>query len=104
MEYEIEIYHDEAGESPFLSWLESLPDSDQRRIRMRLTRIEAGNLGDHKSVGGGVQEFRFFFGKGYRVYFGMRGKTLVLLLTGGGKDSQSKDIKKAKTIWKDIES
>ena len=71
---------------------------------MRLTRIEAGNLGDYKSVGDGVQELRFFFGKGYRVYFGFREGKIILLITGGGKDSQTKDIKKAKAIWKELNS
>ena len=77
MEYEIEIYQDKDENKPFISWLEDLPDSDQRRIRMRLTRAENGNLGDHKSVGEGVHELRFFFGAGYRVYFGFQAFTEV---------------------------
>ena len=62
-------------------------------------RIESGNLGDHKSVGGGVVELRIDFGPGYRVYFGMDGAALILLLTGGDKGSQRKDIKRAQLLW-----
>lgn len=76
---------------------------DERRIRKRLLRIENGNLGDYKSVGDGVFELRFFFSSGYRVYFGFDGETIVLLLCGGDKSSQAKDIKKAKDIWKEVQ-
>jgi putative addiction module killer protein len=62
-------------------------------------RIESGNLGDYKSVGDGVMELRFDFGPGYRTYFGMEGKTLVLLLIGGDKGTQRKDIKRAQELW-----
>jgi len=69
------------------------------RIQARILRIESGNLGDHKSVGGGVMELRFDFGPGYRVYFGKDGATLILLLTGGDKGNQRKDIKRAQALW-----
>jgi putative addiction module killer protein len=62
-------------------------------------RIEPGNLGDHKSVGGGVRELRIDFGPGYRVYFGKDGATLILLLIGGDKGNQGKDIKRAQALW-----
>lgn len=77
---------------------------DERRIRKRILRIEDGNLGDYKSLGDGVFELRFFFGAGYRVYFGIIGETVVLLLCGGDKSTQNKDIKKAKEIWKEVEN
>ncbi|MBF0491614.1 MAG: type II toxin-antitoxin system RelE/ParE family toxin [Deltaproteobacteria bacterium] len=97
--FEIEFYQNESGKSYFIDWLEGLDLKDQARIRHRLTRLEKGNFGDHSSVGDGVQELRFFFGPGYRIYFGREKNKLILLLNGGDKSSQSKDIKKAKEYW-----
>lgn len=62
-------------------------------------RFEAGNLGDHKSVGDGVWEARMTFGPGYRLYFGKDGNKIVVLLMGGDKSSQTKDIKSARRYW-----
>jgi len=76
---------------------------DRRRILKRLYRIESGNYGDCKNLGDGVNELRFFFGAGYRVYFGEDGDTIVILLCGGDKDSQRKDIEKAKVYWKEYQ-
>jgi putative addiction module killer protein len=59
-----------------------------------------GNLGDHKSVGGGVWEARIMFGPGYRIYFGKEGRSIVLLLLGGDKQAQARDIRKAQLLWK----
>ncbi len=69
------------------------------RIRVRLDRVSLGNFGDCHSVGEGVQELRIDYGPGYRVYFGQAGSTIVLLLCGGDKDTQSKDISLAKYYW-----
>jgi putative addiction module killer protein len=63
-----------------------------------------GNLGDCKSVGGGVNEFRIDYGPGYRVYFGRQGRTVVVLLAGGTKKTQERDIKRAVEQWKDYKS
>ena len=63
--------------------------------------MEDGNFGDHKGVGEGIFELRLFFGPGYRVYFAEDGDTIVLLLCGGDKSSQSRDIELAKQCWKD---
>jgi len=101
--YEVEIYSDEKGRSPFIEWMAKIAAVDERRIRKRILRIETGNLGDYKSVGEGVFELRFFFGSGYRVYFAFDGDTVVLLLSGGDKSSQNKNIKTAQTIWKEIQ-
>ncbi len=65
----------------------------------RLDRIEKGNLGDSKSLGKGVFELRFFFGPGYRVYFGVRGTKIIVLLCGGDKHTQKKDIEAAYIYW-----
>jgi len=68
---------------------------------MALTRIELGNLADHKSVGAGVWELRLDFGPGYRIYFGKDGDRLVILLGGGTKKRQQKDIETAKDLWQE---
>lgn len=73
------------------------------RIARRVNRLANGNFGDAKAVGGGVSELRFTVGPGYRVYFTKRGNLVVLLLCGGDKGSQSRDIEKAKAMAKEIE-
>lgn len=103
-ERSIVIYADERGYEPFIDWIESLKDPrNSRRILKRISRIEGGNFGDHKNVGDGVFELRLFFGSGYRVYFAENGDTVVVLLCGGDKSSQDKDIKKAKIYWVDYQ-
>lgn len=97
----IEIYHDENGKEPFSEWIKSLALRDRARLLARLDRVETGNMGDYKSVGGYVYELRFFFGSGYRIYFGEAEGTPVVLLFGGDKPSQRKDVKKAKADWKE---
>lgn len=96
------VYQDAAGNEPFTKWLKSLKDPvTRRRILKRLYRVESGNYGDYKNLGDGVNELRFFFGAGYRVYFGEDGDTIVILLCGGDKASQPKDIEKARIYWKE---
>ena len=70
------------------------------RVLTRLDRVELGNFGDWKSVGGGVSELRLDVGPGYRVYFGRDGKDIVILLGGGTKKRQVRDIENAKKYWK----
>ncbi|MBO1347648.1 MAG: type II toxin-antitoxin system RelE/ParE family toxin [Hormoscilla sp. GUM202] len=89
---------------PVTEWVESLRDSKARRkIKSRFERIELGNLGDYRSVGGGVCELRIDYGPGYRVYFGQIGWKIVLLLCGGDKSTQEQDIRKAQEYWTDYE-
>ena len=96
------IYVDERGYEPFTTWLNGLRDKIARkRILARMKRVEQGNLGDYKSVGDGVLELRLFFGSGYRIYFGQDGDTLIILLLGGDKSSQTQDIELAKVYWED---
>ncbi len=84
------------------SVLNGLKDRMSRaRIRARIDKVALGNFGDYKSVGDGVNELRFTFGPGYRVYYGLDGEKIILLLFGGEKSTQEKDIKKAKEYWKD---
>ena len=84
----------------FARWLKRLKDSVAKsRINLRIRRIAlTGNLGDYKPVGDGVYELRIDYGPGYRMYFAQRGKEIVLLLIGGDKSSQQRDIKKAKEL------
>ena len=98
--YEIEYFVAENGQKPFREWLERLRDVDGRaKIRIRLDRVRLGNLGDSRSVGEGVHELRVDHGPGYRVYFGQEGTRLILLLLGGDKSSQKRDIARAKELW-----
>ena len=91
-----------SGKNVFGEWLIDLKDRAARaQILKRIDRIEDGNFGDHRSVGEGVWELRIHFGPGYRVYYGEDGPILVLLLCGGDKRTQEKDIQRAKTFWRD---
>lgn len=101
----LKIYRDESGKEPFIKWLESINDIKIRaRIKNRLRRIELGNFGDYKLVGQGIFELRLCFGSGYRIYCGNVGNEIILLLCGGDKSSQVKDIKKAKKYWQNFKN
>jgi len=87
----------------FTQWLGKLRDKQAvAKIKARMRRAELGNLGDVKAVGEGVSEMRVFVGKGYRVYFIERGIEIVVLLCGGDKSTQQKDIEKAKQIAQEV--
>ncbi len=88
----------------FDNWLENLPDIRAREIiAKRIVRMESGLLGDVEPVGEGVSELSVHHGPGYRLYFVRRGKALLLLLWGGDKSSQERDIKKARELAKTME-
>ena len=89
---------------PFTDSLNGKKDMKTRlRIAERLRQIgQTGSLGDHKDIGDGVGELRFHFGPGYRVYFCRRGTEIVILLSGGDKGSQSRDIRAAKALAKEV--
>ena len=96
------VYADGNGREPFREWLDGLRDVKGRRcIWSRIDRLEQGSYGDCEPVGEGVTELRIHFGPGYRAYIGEHGNNIVVLLCGGDKDSQRKDIQKAKDYWKD---
>lgn len=97
----IREYLDLQGRFPFRDWLEGLDKATRARIQAPVLRFETGNLGDHKHLDDGVWEARVMFGSGYRLYFGRDGDELVLLLIGGDKGSQRKDIARAVGYWKD---
>jgi putative addiction module killer protein len=88
------------GRGPFREWLDGLDVAVRARVQARVFRFETVNLGDHEIVGG-VWEARLDFGPGYRPYFGKDGRSLILLLSGGSKGSQSKDIARAQDFWRD---
>ncbi len=99
---EVREYLTRAGANPFRQWLRSLKDSRARaRIRVRLNRLRLGSFGDCKSIGEGLHELRISVGPGYRVYFGMVDRVVVLLLCGGDKRTQDADIRTAKRYWRD---
>ncbi len=96
------IYCKVNGSEPFTKWLNSLRDpATRRRILKRLLRVENGHYGDFKQLGEGINELRFFFGAGYRIYFGEDGDKIVVLLCGGDKSSQTKNIKQARVYWQE---
>lgn len=98
----IKEYITKKGNNPFRDWFNSLKNvATQAKIDVRLARVRLGNFGDAKSVGKGVYELRFHFGSGYRIYYGLDGNEVVLLLCAGDKSNQKKDIKKAHIYWEE---
>lgn len=101
---ELRYYRNRHGQAPLTQWLDDLKDIRARtQIKVRLTRVEAGNLGDCKPLRDGVMELKIDYGAGYRVYLSRQGPILVLLLCGGVKADQSHDIDRAieyLTDWK----
>lgn len=96
----VEYYIAPNGVSPVIEWLDRLKDKKAKaRIALRILSIELGNLGDAKPVGGGVSELRIHVGPGYRIYFALKGKEVILLLAAGNKSSQKRDIAKALEYW-----
>ena len=96
---EIKEYLDDQGRSPYAKWFNGLNAQAAAKVVTALRRIEQGNLAKVKGVGGGVFEYRIDFGPGYRVYFGKDGESLVILLGGGTKRRQQKDIEAAQALW-----
>ncbi len=99
---DIQEYVTRDGRSPFGAWLRSLRDVHARaRIRVRLDRVRLGNLGDYRTVGNSVYELRLTYGPGYRLYFGVVDRTTLILLAGGDKGTQKRDIARARGYWAD---
>ena len=102
---EIVVFRARDGQVPFEDWLDDLNDKRAvARVLARLARVRQGNLGDCKPVGEGVAELRVDYGPGYRVYFGQQGQTLVVLLCGGDKRTQDRDIRLAKLYWHEFKA
>ena len=98
---EIREYVDDRGRNAFARWESRLNQLASHRVRTALARLEAGNLSNVRSVGRGVQEYRIHYGPGYRIYFGMDGDTLIILLGGGTKQRQQRDINDARALWRE---
>jgi putative addiction module killer protein len=98
---EIVQYETEAGDCQFSVWFEDLDARAAAKVRTAIARIETGNFGDVKPVGEYVSERRIDFGPGYRVYFAQDGEKVVILLVGGTKKRQQRDIDQAKAYWRD---
>ena len=100
---EILIYKTSSNKSPFLYWLNKLDPKTRAIVRTRIERVRLGNLGDTKLIknGNGIFELRIDFGSGYRIYFGKYNNSIIILLLGGDKKSQTRDIEKAKNQWLD---
>ncbi len=100
---EVLAYIDSRGRNPFRAWYERLDPSVRPRIDAVIARMEAGNPGDVDNVGEGVIERRIHFGPGYRIYLAWDGLRLIILLGGGDKSNQSRDIANAKVRWRDYQ-
>lgn len=96
---EVRYYFASDDKSPFAEWFAELDPIASAKIVRALARMEQGNFSNVKSVGEGVLEYRIDFGPGYRIYFGRDGETVVILLTGGTKKRQQRDIEAAHTYW-----
>jgi len=98
---EIRYYVAADGRQPFAEWFADLEPVARAKVTRAIARLEQGNVSNVKSVGEGVLEVRIDFGPGYRVYFGRDGEALVILLTGGTKKRQQRDIDAAHAYWRD---
>ena len=102
---EVIVFRNQTGKGPFERWLDGLNDHRAvAKVLARLARVRLGNLGDCKPVGEGVSELRVDYGPGYRIYFGQQGRVLVVLLCGGDKRSQERDIRLAKQYWNEFKA
>jgi putative addiction module killer protein len=101
---EVRYYFADDGASPFADWFAEVGCGGPRQDHGRDARMGQGNLSNVKSVGGGVLEYKIDFGPGYRVYFGRDGDVLIVLLTGGTKKRQQRDIKSAIAFWADYKA
>jgi len=102
--FELRYYLGGEGGCPFEDWFCDLDAAAAAKVTVALARVEQGNLSNVKGVGEGVLEYRIDWGPGYRVYFGRDGDILVILLTGGTKKRQQRDIETAKKLWSDYKA
>jgi putative addiction module killer protein len=98
---EVREYNDQDGRSPYAAWFDQLNAQAAAKVATALTRLTAENFSNVKGVGLGIFELRIDFGPGYRVYFGKDGERLVILLGGGTKKRQQRDIQEALSNWQD---
>jgi len=101
---ELLTYLDAEGRGPFADWFDDLDAAAAAKVTTALTRMGLGNLSNVKGVGEGLLEYKIDFGPGYRVYFGRDGERLVILLGGGTKKRQQRDIELARDRWADYKA
>lgn len=94
----IKIVQISNNKTPFIEWVDSLDKVTKSRIQSRLTRLLENNFGDHKKIDSEISELRLKFGSGYRIYYTEVDNVIVLLINGGNKSTQPRDIEKAKSI------
>jgi putative addiction module killer protein len=99
MNIDVLYFENDNGESPYLEWESKLDTAARAATRIRINRVRLGNFGDCEPVGDGLSELKIHLGPGYRIYFGKLKDTVVIILCGGDKKSQRRDIKKAKEYW-----
>lgn len=102
-EKRISLYRTAAGKVPFADWLAALDRTARKRIEIGVDKLSLGYLPDCKHLAEGVLEMRLPFGPGYRVYFGLWDREIIILLCGGDKHAQRKDIKRAVSYWLDFQ-
>jgi len=104
MTFEILEYINEAEKNLFREWFLDLGARAAAKVTTAITRLENGNTSNVESVGSGVYEYKINYGPGYRIYFAYDGKTIIILLAGGTKKRQSRDIQSAKVRWTDYKA
>lgn len=97
-------YLDDEDRSPFGNWLDEIDAIAAAKVTVAMTRLSLGNISNVKGVGAGVLECRIDFGPGYRIYFGKDGEKIIILLAGGTKKRQQRDIELAQNRWKDYKA
>lgn len=97
-------YLDDEDQSPFGNWLDEIDAIAAAKVTVAMTRLSLGNISNVKGVGAGVLECRIDFGPGYRIYFGKDGEKIIILLAGGTKKRQQRDIELAQNRWKDYKA
>ncbi|MES2677023.1 MAG: type II toxin-antitoxin system RelE/ParE family toxin [Pseudomonadota bacterium] len=102
--FEVITFKTNRSKEPFNDWLYGLDQETKNKVFNRISRIKNGNFGDYKNLGFGIFELRFDFGSGYRIYFGKKDHKIIILLCGGNKKTQNKDIEKAKKYWEEYEN
>jgi len=100
----LRLYRAKNGKEPFAEWLDNLKDHIvAAQVNNRVRRLSLGQYGDYRRVGKGIFELRIHYGAGYRVYFAEHGKEIIILLLGGNKGSQKRDIQQAMIYWQDYQ-
>lgn len=100
--YTLRYLETDDGKVPVREWLLGLDRAIRARVEARLGRIRDGNLGDYRDLGGGVHELRMAFGPGYRIYFALQGREIIILLCGGDKGTQQKDVDRARRLYEEM--